>query len=195
MQPLLLPRSMQPQVPVMLMEPMEARHTPAVALLMRMAFMVAQHTPAALILMRMVLMVAQPTPTAPILTRMALMAARLTTIPLRILPTLMEPMAVQLTHMMVQEKPMVRMVAQLPGVGIMAGLMAPMAARPVGAMVPVPPKVHVAVQRVGIVVQGARQHQLAENPEVGAGKIFQGMRENLVDFSSLKVFHLSSSLE
>jgi hypothetical protein len=89
-----------------------------------------------------------------------------------ILPTLVALKAEQLTHMMVQEKPMVRMVAQLPGVGIMAGLMAPMAARPVGAMVPDLPKVRVAVQRVGIAVLAAQQHQQADEPEVGAGKCF-----------------------
>jgi hypothetical protein len=99
-----------------------------------------------------------------------------------ILPTLVVLKAEQLTHMMVQEKPMVRMVAQLPGVEIMAGLMAPMVARPVGAMVPDLPKVRVAVQRVGIVVLAAQQHQQADDLEVGAGKRFMVWGKNLTVF-------------
>jgi hypothetical protein len=101
----------------------------------------------------------------------------------------MAPMAAQLTLMMVRERPMEGMVEQLPGVMALAPLIAPMAARRVGVMVPDRPKVRVEVQRVGIVVPAALQPQLAENPEVGAGKrfMFYGMRENLIDFSSFLV--------
>ena len=67
---------------------------------------------------------------------------------------------------------MERTVEQLLGVTVAAPLIVPMVVQLPGVMVPDLPKVRVVVQLVGIVVLAALLHQLADKPEVGAGKRF-----------------------
>ena len=119
--------------------------------------------------MFMVLMVERLTPTAARLMLMASMAARPIIIMIRILPTLMEPMAAKLIPMMERERHMEHMAAQLRGVMGVAPRIALMAVLLPGAMVPVTPKVREVVQLVGVTVPEL-QHQRAEEPEVGADK-------------------------
>jgi hypothetical protein len=79
--------------------------------------------------------------------------------------------AVKLTPMMVRVPLMVPTVEQLLGVMVVAPLIAPMAGQLPGVMAPVMPTVRVVVLRVGVMVP-ERQRQLADKPEVGAGKHF-----------------------
>jgi hypothetical protein len=103
----------------------------------------------------------------------------------------MEPMAAKLTLMMGRGRRMERTVEQLRGVMVVAPRIAPMVGLLPGVMAPVMPKVLVVVQRVGVMVP-ARQRQLADKPEVGAGKYFT---VQFYRFFLISTFHLKPSQE